>query len=64
MIFQSRYKICSSNIDYDSDADGNDEWTDSSCENKLVAQNDVLFQGVSIWKQSFKVHVRLTGFIN
>jgi hypothetical protein len=64
VIFQSRYRICSSNIDYDSDGDGIDEWTDSSSENKLVVQNDVLFQGVSIWKQGFKVHVLLAGFDN
>ena len=63
-IFQSRYRIYSSNIDYSSDGDGNDEWTDSSCENKLEAQNDALFQGISIFKHGFKVRVRVTRFVN
>lgn len=63
-IFQSRYRIHSSNIDYSSDGDGNDEWTDSSCENKLEAQNDALFQGISIFKHGFKVRVRVTRFVN
>ena len=63
-IFQSRYRIYSSNMDYSSDGDGNDEWTDSSCENKLVAANDALFQGISIFKHGFKVRVRVTRFVN
>ena len=63
-IFQSRYRIYSSNIDYSSDGDGNDEWTDSSRENKLEAQNDALFQGISIFKHGFKVRVRVTRFVN
>ena len=63
-IFQSRYRIYSSNMDYSSDGDGNDEWTDSSCENKLEAQNDALFQGISIFKHGFKVRVRVTRFVN
>ena len=51
-------------MDYSSDGDGNDEWTDSSCENKLVAANNALFQGISIFKHGFKVRVRVTRFVN
>lgn len=52
------------NIDYRRDGDGNDEWTDSSCENKLEALNDALFQGISILKHGFEVRVRLTRRVN